>query len=909
MDENKIAPDKMNKSIILEIINEDQTTEQYKCSEKTILKDNLTNFSKKINTQFDSLFFLYGGNILTSENINQSIFEIMSRQDKSDSKITILAFKNNMETEEEIRIIMISESNETEYIIENKDKSLKEIFKSFAKKKGLDFDSLIFKYEDQKIDINKNYDDIANSSDKKYSRLIIYYYNRMPVTIHFIHRKFSKYKGCFMENKIRDITTEYCLENNMNIKNLIFKHRNNTVDLDKNFYYLNSKERNEKEDELITLSTNKNKKIIEIMVLDEPSNNKDDDNKKISLKTILIIIGIILGIIIVIIIVIIVLKKNDDNDNSQSSDIINQIDTIKISEQIKQIDTIKISEQIKQIDTIKISEQIKQIDTIKITELTTQKTAIECNSGYFIPDDDLTLKDCKKCSVEGCVKCKGTYDSNECIDCGILESIYEDGKIIRCRNLCQEGIEDKCLKCSNENECESCNIGYRLVNGKCKIDYFIKAVYRTIFDGDYIKLVANTYSIDYMIIDGEQIPSSETQHQFEDKGDHTVYFKLKQNTISYLFGNCVNLISVTFTDFNQYKPGLGFCQLFNGCSKLTSVDFSNIYYDYNVSSSLMFQECESLIYVNFGNKKFISNNKDISSMFYGCSSLTSIDLSNFDVSKITNFQYMFYNCKSLQTINLNSFKLDNAESIQRMFMNCISLKTLDLSSFKPVKLKDMLSAFSNCHSLISINLNRFYTSLVTSMNYLFYNCTSLSLIDISSFNTQNIKNMDNMFENCISLTSIIFPTNFASNTLSFISMFKNCHSLESIDFNFIITSETREFRYMFSNCYSLKSINIQSIELKDSQRYTEMFSGCSSLTSIDLSKSDKITTSSSIVFDDIFKNCPKLNQIQFFKYSSSVCRNIFNKNISESGTISLTETYGKCQKNNIPSNWTLNYYE
>ena len=885
MDEDKIAPDKMNKSIILEIINEDQTTEQYKCNEKTILKDNLTNFSKKINTQFDSLFFLYGGNILTSENINQSIFEIMSRQDKSDSKITILAFKNNMETEEEIRIIMISESNETEYIIENKDKSLKEIFKSFAKKKGLDFDSLIFKYEDQKIDINKNYDDIANSSDKKYSRLIIYYYNRKPVTIHFIHRKFSKYKECFMENKIRDITTEYCLENNMNIKNLIFKHRNNTVDLDKNFYYLNSKEPNEKEDELITLSTNKNKKIIEIMVLDEPSNNKDDDNKKISLKTILIIIGIILGIIIVIIIVIVVLKKNDDNDNSQSSDIINQIDTIKISE------------------------QIKQIDTIKITDQTTQKTIVECDPGYFIPDDDLTLEDCKKCSVEGCVKCKGTYSSNECIDCGILESIYEDGKIISCKYICQEGIEDKCLKCLNENECESCNIGYRLVNGKCKIDYFIKAVYQTKTDGENIRLADGTSYIDYMIIDGKQISSPITQHLFEDKGDHIVYFKLKQNIGSIRFYDCVNLISVTYTDFNQYKPGLNFGSLFSRCSKLTSVDFSNIYYDYNVSSSLMFLECESLIYVNFGNKKFISNNKDISSMFYGCSSLTSIDLSNFDVSKITNFEYMFYNCKSLQTINFGNFKLDNAESILRIFTNCISLKSLDLSSFKPVKLKNMYGAFSNCHSLISINLNRFYTSLVTSMSYLFYNCTSLSLIDISSFNTQNIKNMDSMFENCISLTSIIYPTNFASNTLSFIRMFQNCHSLESIDFNFIITSETREFRYMFSNCYSLKSINIQSIELKDDQRYTEMFSGCSSLTSIDLSKSDKITTSLSIVFDDIFKNCPKLNQIQFFKYSSSVCRNIFNKNISESGTISLTETYGKCQKNNIPSNWTLNYYE
>ena len=248
MNENKIAPYKLDKFIILEIINEDQTKEIYKCHENTILKDNLSNFAKKINKQIDSLFFLHSGNVITNENINQSIIKIMNTQDKNDSKITILAYKNNMDTddsEQKIRIILVSETNETVNIIGNKDRPLKEILKSFVKEKGLDFNKMIFKYEDKEIDINKNYDDIANSEEKKYSRLILYYYVRSPkspITINFIHKKFSKYVECFLEDKIRDIVNKYCSENQMNINNLVFKHGNIPINLDNNFFYLNSKE-------------------------------------------------------------------------------------------------------------------------------------------------------------------------------------------------------------------------------------------------------------------------------------------------------------------------------------------------------------------------------------------------------------------------------------------------------------------------------------------------------------------------------------------------------------------------------------------------------------------------------------------------------------------------------------------
>ena len=53
----------------------------------------------------------------------------------------------------------------------------------------------------------------------------------------------------------------------------------------------------------------------------------------------------------------------------------------------------------------------------------------KCGDGYFIPDDE-TLNDCQKCSLEGCQKCNGTYEKNDCYSCGSLQSIYNNNKII-----------------------------------------------------------------------------------------------------------------------------------------------------------------------------------------------------------------------------------------------------------------------------------------------------------------------------------------------------------------------------------------------------------------------------------------------------------------------------------------------
>ena len=54
-----------------------------------------------------------------------------------------------------------------------------------------------------------------------------------------------------------------------------------------------------------------------------------------------------------------------------------------------------------------------------------------------------------------------------------------------------------------------------------------------------------------------------------------------------------------------------------------------------------------------------------------------------------------------------------------MFSNCSSLTSLNLSNFNTNNVNDMNSMFSFCSSLISFNLSNFNTNNVNDMNSIF----------------------------------------------------------------------------------------------------------------------------------------------------------------------------------------------
>ena len=115
-----------------------------------------------------------------------------------------------------------------------------------------------------------------------------------------------------------------------------------------------------------------------------------------------------------------------------------------------------------------------------------------------------------------------------------------------------------------------------------------------------------------------------------------------------------------------------------------------------------------------------SNLIDLSSMFRGCSSLTSLDLSNLDTSSVTDMNSMFSGCSSLTSLDLSNLDTSSVENMNSMFSDCSSLTSLDLSNWETSNVVVMNSMFSGCSSLTSLDLSNWETSQVMGMYNVIY---------------------------------------------------------------------------------------------------------------------------------------------------------------------------------------------
>lgn len=196
---------------------------------------------------------------------------------------------------------------------------------------------------------------------------------------------------------------------------------------------------------------------------------------------------------------------------------------------------------------------------------------------------------------------------------------------------------------------------------------------------------------------------------------------------------------------------------------------------------------------------------DMSDMFDACSSLTSLNVSNFNTAKVTNMSGMFYDCKSLTSLDLSSFNTGNVTDMSWMLGWCTSLTSLDLSSFNTANVTDMRRMFSSCSSLTSLNLSNFNTANVTNMSGMFGSCTSLTSLNLSNFNAPNVTDMESMFYNCASLTSLDLSNFNTENVTNMDMMFFYCNNLKTISVsNLWDTSNVSSGSKMFAFCYNLK---------------------------------------------------------------------------------------------------------
>ena len=147
--------------------------------------------------------------------------------------------------------------------------------------------------------------------------------------------------------------------------------------------------------------------------------------------------------------------------------------------------------------------------------------------------------------------------------------------------------------------------------------------------------------------------------------------------------------------------------------------------------------------------------ENTSGMFYGLIRLTTINnLEYLHTEGVKTMSYMFDGCSSLETLDLSNFDTGNVEDMHNMFDGCKALASLDVSNFNTEKVTNMKLMFYNCKALTSLDVKNFNTSNVTDMSAMFSGCEALTSLDLSSFNTEKVSDMGYMFYNCYDLETI-----------------------------------------------------------------------------------------------------------------------------------------------------------
>lgn len=350
------------------------------------------------------------------------------------------------------------------------------------------------------------------------------------------------------------------------------------------------------------------------------------------------------------------------------------------------------------------------------------------------------------------------------------------------------------------------------------------------------------------------------------------YSKDKENWTTITLRNTTQTISMNSGDKVYFRNDNGYFNWYNNskdrfftkitCSEIHSVG-GNIntlldYTDDNVS-------CSPYCFYNlfYGNNKltnaenlYMSSILDIycySSMFEGCTSLTSAPALPATTLAQSCYSYMFSTCSSLTTPPaLPATTLANY-CYSSMFYNCTSLASA------PTLTATTLT--TNCYSSM------------------FWGCSSLTSAPALPATTLAMSCYYNMFCGCSSLTT---PPSLPATTLAgscYHKMFKDCTALT--------VAPSLPVTTLASNCYAL------------------MLSGCTSLTT---APTLPATTLVDGCYYEMLLGCTSLNDVTTYANDISAfqCTYQWLSNVSSSGTFHNlgSATYSR-DSSGVPSGWTI----
>ena len=235
---------------------------------------------------------------------------------------------------------------------------------------------------------------------------------------------------------------------------------------------------------------------------------------------------------------------------------------------------------------------------------------------------------------------------------------------------------------------------------------------------------------------------------------------------------------------------------FNYFTKVTKYDFT--YYDTSKATTMLL-------------------------MFSNNTSLETIDVSNLDTSNVTNLMAAFQLDGKLKEINgVNNWNTSKATSIQNIFYGCTELTSIDLTGWNTSNIQNFSAMFERDNKLATIKgIEDFDTSSATNLSYIFKN-TAIESLDLSKWDVSNAQHLTALFR-ASKLKTLTGISNWDVSNAYYMHYMFDLTNIDTIDIsNWKTNGNLKYTTFMFSNA-NISNIYMNNMTFDTVTNNTDMF--------------------------------------------------------------------------------------
>lgn len=360
-------------------------------------------------------------------------------------------------------------------------------------------------------------------------------------------------------------------------------------------------------------------------------------------------------------------------------------------------------------------------------------------------------------------------------------------------------------------------------------------------------------------------------------------------TLDSMFENCESIAGISLAG-SSWGNVTSTVNMFQNCYRLKDTQLYSFGSNSIVNAHRMFANCNSLstwstaAYVHH----MLPEAKDVSYMYYRCTSLPYINYYTGHFNNTVNASHMYDECTKLSHLGTNGMYMNEISNMSRMFYNCYSLSNAVLRG-NSYNVQDISYMFFNCLKLKQVpQLMRTNMNNLVNAAYAFYNCQELEGTGLSTWNMPNLTNIVNMFDNCFNLTNVYFYQANLPKLTSFFT-FRNCNMINYLNLAYAQLPNVTALNFSLPNLtygefYALNAPNATSFRLCNTQ-----------LSNITLAyaKLPNLTTlhgafQGSTMAKDINISNVNMSNITSLAYAFHGCANLLNLNCNNWDTSNVT---------------------